>query len=106
MVTNALARRSVGSVSFYVAIDSNVLYVKTTATRGRHSAGDAIMAALEAHAMDGDADDMHEASLLHWHQRLGRLAFDTIGRMARDPSSGIRLTSDKRMACVSCLEGK
>uniref|UniRef100_A0AAV1UMW7 Uncharacterized protein n=1 Tax=Peronospora matthiolae TaxID=2874970 RepID=A0AAV1UMW7_9STRA len=102
----ALARRSDGTVVFDVAIDSNVLYVKTTATRERHRAGDAIVAALEARAMDGDADDMHEASLLHWHQRLGHLAFDTIERMARDPSSGIRLTSNKRMACVSCLEGK
>ena len=64
------------------------------------------MAALEAHAMDGDANDMHEASLLHWLQRLGHLAFDPIERMARDPSSGIRLTRNKRMACVSCLEGK
>ena len=26
--------------------------------------------------------------------------------MARDPASGIRLTSNKRMACVSCLDGK
>lgn len=63
----ALARRSDGTVVFDVAIDSNVLYVETTATRERHRAGDAIVAALEARAMDGDADDMHEASLLHWH---------------------------------------
>ena len=26
--------------------------------------------------------------------------------MARDPASGIRLTSHRRMACVSCMEGK
>ena len=26
--------------------------------------------------------------------------------MARDPASGIKLSSNKRMACVSCLEGK
>ena len=26
--------------------------------------------------------------------------------MARDPASGIRLSNNKRMACVSCLEGK
>ena len=64
------------------------------------------MPALEARAMDADADDVHEASLLHWHQRLRHLALDTIERMARDPASGIRLTSKKRMACVSCLEGK
>uniref|UniRef100_A0AAV1V2K9 Integrase catalytic domain-containing protein n=1 Tax=Peronospora matthiolae TaxID=2874970 RepID=A0AAV1V2K9_9STRA len=26
--------------------------------------------------------------------------------MARDPASGIKLSSDKRMACVSCMEGQ
>ena len=59
---------------------------------------DAIMAALKARAMDADADDVHEDSLLHWHQRLGNLAFDKIERMARYPASGIRLTIKKRMA--------
>uniref|UniRef100_A0AAV1TRZ9 Retrovirus-related Pol polyprotein from transposon TNT 1-94-like beta-barrel domain-containing protein n=1 Tax=Peronospora matthiolae TaxID=2874970 RepID=A0AAV1TRZ9_9STRA len=102
----ALARRSDGLVAFDVATDSNVLYVETTATSRRHGAGDAILAALEAHSADASADDAHEASLLHWHQRIGHLAFDTIVRMARDPASGIKLSSDKRMACVSCMEAK
>ena len=60
-----LARRRDGTVVFDVAINNNVLYVKTTATHGRHSAEDAIMAALEARAMNADADGMHKASLLH-----------------------------------------
>uniref|UniRef100_A0AAV1ULP9 GAG-pre-integrase domain-containing protein n=1 Tax=Peronospora matthiolae TaxID=2874970 RepID=A0AAV1ULP9_9STRA len=64
------------------------------------------MAALEAYSTGNNADDPHESSLLHWHQRLGHLAFDTIERMARDPKSGHRLSSNKRMAYVSCLEGK
>ena len=77
--------------------------------RQRHagdSAGDVIMAALEEREMDADTEDGHEASLLHWHQRLGHLAFDMIVHMARGPASGIRLPSKMRMACVSCLEGK
>ena len=49
---------------------------------------------------------MQEGTLLHFHQRFGDLAFDTIERMAREPASGIRLTSNKRAACVSCMEGK
>ena len=102
----ALARRSDGTAVFDVTIDSNMRYVETATTRGRQSAKDAIMAALEARAMNADAEDVHEASLLHWHQRLGHLAFDTIERIARDPASGIRLTIKKRMACVSCLTGK
>uniref|UniRef100_A0AAV1T191 Integrase catalytic domain-containing protein n=1 Tax=Peronospora matthiolae TaxID=2874970 RepID=A0AAV1T191_9STRA len=102
----ALDRRSDGIVAFDVATDSNVLYVETTATSRRHGDGDAILTALEAHSAEASADDAHEATLLHWHQRLGHLAFDTIVRMARDPASGIKLSSDKRMACVSCMEGK
>uniref|UniRef100_A0AAV1T508 Uncharacterized protein n=1 Tax=Peronospora matthiolae TaxID=2874970 RepID=A0AAV1T508_9STRA len=101
----ALARRSDGLVAFDVETDSNVLYGETATSR-RHGAGDAILAALEAHSAEASADDAHVASLLHWHQRLGHLAFDTIVRMARDPASGIKLSSDKRMACVSCMEGK
>ena len=91
---------------FDVAINSNVLYFRTTEKRGRHSAEDAIKAALESLATDADADGVHEASLLHWHQRLGHLALDTIERMARDQASGIRLISKKRMSCVSYLDGK
>ena len=43
----ALERRRVGTVAFDVATDSNVLYVMTIAPRGWHSAGDAIMTAIE-----------------------------------------------------------
>uniref|UniRef100_A0AAV1T9S2 Uncharacterized protein n=1 Tax=Peronospora matthiolae TaxID=2874970 RepID=A0AAV1T9S2_9STRA len=103
----SLARCRDGAVAFDVTIDSNVLYVVTKATRDKEGAGgDTIMAALEAHATETNVDEPHEASLLYWHQRLGHLAFDTIERMARDPASGIRLSNNRRMACVSCLEGK
>uniref|UniRef100_A0AAV1UEH5 Uncharacterized protein n=1 Tax=Peronospora matthiolae TaxID=2874970 RepID=A0AAV1UEH5_9STRA len=40
------------------------------------------------------------------NQRSVELAFDTIERMARDPASGICLTSHRRMACVSYVEVK
>ena len=104
---SSLARRSDGAVAFDIAIDSNVLYGVTTARRDKEGAsGDAIMAALEAHAMETNADEPHQALLLQWHQRLGHLAFHTIERMARDPASSICLSSIKRMACVPCLEGK
>ena len=47
------------------------------------------MAALEVCAMDAYVDSAHEASLLHGHQRLGHLAFDTIECMAHYPASDI-----------------
>ena len=99
----ALARRRDGLVAFDVATDNNVLYVETTLTIGRHGTGDANMAVLEAHSADASADDANEASQMHWHQRLGHLAFDTIVCMARGPASIIKLSSNKRMECVSCL---
>uniref|UniRef100_A0AAV1VF27 Retrovirus-related Pol polyprotein from transposon TNT 1-94-like beta-barrel domain-containing protein n=1 Tax=Peronospora matthiolae TaxID=2874970 RepID=A0AAV1VF27_9STRA len=98
------APRLAMNIVFYGKL--NVLYNKTTSTRERHSSEEVIIFALEALATNDDADGAHEASLLHWHQRLGHLAFDTIGRTARDPASGIRLTRNKRMACMSCLKGK
>lgn len=61
----ALERRCDSAVAFDVANNSNVSYVKMAATRRRHSAGDAIVAVIEARAMDADADGMQEASLLH-----------------------------------------
>ena len=61
----ALERCSDGIFMFDVAINSNVLYVETAATHGRHSAKDAIMAAIEAHAVDANADDVHVSLLLH-----------------------------------------
>ena len=102
----AFARRSDGAVAFDVVMKSNVLYVKVSAKKERQRAGDTIMAALELGASADVASDVQEGTLLHFHQRFGPLAFDTIELMARDPASGIRLTSNKRMACVSCMEGK
>uniref|UniRef100_A0AAV1TQK7 Retrovirus-related Pol polyprotein from transposon TNT 1-94-like beta-barrel domain-containing protein n=1 Tax=Peronospora matthiolae TaxID=2874970 RepID=A0AAV1TQK7_9STRA len=62
----SLARCRDGVVALDVTIDSNVLYVVTKATRDNEGAGgDAIMAALEAHATETNADEPHEASLLH-----------------------------------------
>ena len=94
----ALARRSDGVIAFDASMASNVLYVEMTATHDRHGAGEAIMATLEADATTDVASDVQEGTLMHFHQRFGHLAFDTIERMARVPASGVRLTSNKRMA--------
>uniref|UniRef100_A0AAV1SZX3 Retrovirus-related Pol polyprotein from transposon TNT 1-94-like beta-barrel domain-containing protein n=1 Tax=Peronospora matthiolae TaxID=2874970 RepID=A0AAV1SZX3_9STRA len=62
----SLARCRDGAVAFDVTNDSNVLYVVTKATHDKEGAGgDAIMAVLEAHATETNADEPHEASLLH-----------------------------------------
>ena len=67
-----------------------------TATQDRCGASEAIMATLEAGVTTDVASDVQEGTLLHFHQRFGLLEFDTIERMAWDPASGIRLTSNSR----------
>ena len=64
------------------------------------------MAALETRATDADADGTHESWLFPLAPVTRPPQFDTIDCMARVPASGTRLTNNKRMACVSCLEGK
>eukprot|EP00644_Phytophthora_capsici_P018853 jgi/Phyca11/46671/gw1.174.9.1 len=58
-----------------------------------------IMAALadEATGTDEDSsDDVQSGTLVDFHRRLGHLNYDAVERLARDPSSGIRLTDRKR----------
>lgn len=48
----------------------------------------------------------HKGSLVHFHQRMGHLAYDTIVKLAKDPNSGIELTDTLRPTCITCAEGK
>uniref|UniRef100_A0AAV1UND8 Integrase catalytic domain-containing protein n=1 Tax=Peronospora matthiolae TaxID=2874970 RepID=A0AAV1UND8_9STRA len=57
-------------------------------------------------ALEDPESDTQSGSLLHFHQRLGHLAYDTVERMARDFASGIVLTDRKRPTCISCAQGK
>ena len=77
-----------------MAIDHNVLYVQTVAAASDPRApSDVLMAILTSQAAPGEPEsDTQSGSLLHFHQRLGHLAYDTVERMARDPASGIVLT--------------
>ena len=50
--------------------------------------------------------DAQSGTLLHFHQRMGHLAYDSIERMAKDPASGIVITDRRRLTCLSCAEGK
>ena len=81
-------------------MDGKVLYVDLTATQERHGAEEITMAALEADAATDVASDLQEDTLLHFYQRFRNLMFDAIER----PIIGIRLTRNKRIACVSCIK--
>ena len=45
-------------------------------------------------------------SLFQWHLRLGHIGFQGINQLAKDPASGIKLTSTAIEACAGCLQGK
>ena len=96
-----LAERSDGAIAFEVVMYSNVMYVDVIATKERRGAGEAIMAVLEAGATSNLASEAQKVTMLHFHQRFENLALDAIVCMAQNPASRIRLTSNKRMACVS-----
>jgi hypothetical protein len=48
----------------------------------------------------------HEDSLMNFHRRLGHLHFDSVIRLAKDPSSGIKINDFTRQICVTCAQGK
>lgn len=50
--------------------------------------------------------DARQGSLLDFHLLFGLLAYDTIERIADDPSSEILLTDKKRPARFTCAQGK
>eukprot|EP00644_Phytophthora_capsici_P005568 jgi/Phyca11/76641/gw1.2.755.1 len=61
--------------------------------------GQVIMAALEEEANKSDEDsdgDVQTGTLVEFHRRLGHLNYDAVERLAKDVSSGIRLTDRKR----------
>jgi len=45
-------------------------------------------------------------SLFRWHLHLGHIGFEGIKQLAKDPASGIKLTSTAIEACAACLKGK
>ncbi|GMF57553.1 unnamed protein product [Phytophthora fragariaefolia] len=67
-----------------------------------------VMTALETEA-EGARElsaDVQQGTLLDFHKRLGHLNYDSVEKLARDPSSGIALTDPKRLNCLTCAEGK
>ena len=49
---------------------------------------------------------VHEDTLMNLHKRLGHLNYDAVVRLAKDPSSGIKITDDRRENCLTCAQGK
>ncbi|KAE8895634.1 hypothetical protein PF005_g191 [Phytophthora fragariae] len=45
-------------------------------------------------------------TLMVFYVHFGHLSYDTIERIAKDPASGIAITSHERSRCTTCAEGK
>jgi hypothetical protein len=66
---------------------------------------DVLMSALSQHEEDV-GQDMQKGSLMHFHKWLAHLNYDTIIKMAKDPTSGIQLTDELRANCLACTQAK
>ncbi|CAI5727351.1 unnamed protein product [Peronospora destructor] len=90
-----------------VDCNNNVLVVEVMGPNNKVSSSprEAMMAVLNSHEYESDSD-VQSGTLMHFHRRLGHLCFDTIIKMAKDPTSAIRLTDTKRMHCLACAQGK
>ncbi|CAH0483070.1 unnamed protein product [Peronospora belbahrii] len=93
-----VARRSDVLAVFDVVIQNSSLVVRTVGMLARTiEPVNVIMAALPDELAADTSPVMQRGSLLHSQQRLGQFAFDTIEKIAKNPSSGIELTDKKRM---------
>ena len=61
---------------------------------------------MAAIASGDDAGDNNKirGTLMEFHLRFGHLAYDAIEFVAKDPNSGITLTSTQRKNCLNAFE--
>ncbi|OWZ16561.1 putative mitochondrial protein, partial [Phytophthora megakarya] len=83
-------------VAWYPGIEARSANLADPQLHHRESAG----------LIEALAEYVTECTLLELHNRLGHLAFDTLGRMADAPGSGIKLTSRVRQNYLTCAQGK
>ena len=102
----ALISLNTGSVVFDVAMCNNVVHIETQEERPDERIAQAVIAAINE-AKNNEVDEgVHSGTLMNYHQHLGHLSNDTIENMAREPTSGIRLTDNERVMCVTCAQAK
>nr|CCA18071.1 AlNc14C44G3630 [Albugo laibachii Nc14] len=86
---------------------NNVFFVKVYDDnfRGSGSMMGGIMTVLVKSEHESDSYVQCD-TLFDFHRHLGHLCYDTIIKMARDPTSGINLTNTKRESCLACARRK
>jgi hypothetical protein len=103
-----VAAKDSGRVAFDVEMHRNVLVVPATVASRHELPSDVIMAALSQELADlaEVSSEVQKGTLVDFHKRLGHLSYDSVERLAKEPSSGIQLTNHKRVNCLTCAEGK
>ncbi|KAE9318003.1 hypothetical protein PF008_g18609 [Phytophthora fragariae] len=97
-----------GRVAFDVEMRHNVLVVRAAVGPRRELPSDVIMAVLSQEVADSVEvlGDVQKVKLLDFHKRLAHLNYDSVERLAKEPSSGIHQTDHKRVNSLTCTEGK
>ena len=85
---------------------NNMLVYETQNVKLNDGMISTIMAAIDGETKKKDEDNLQVKTLMHFHQRFGHLAYDTIEKMAREPNSGIWLSDNQQLACVMCAKSK
>ncbi|KAE9048491.1 hypothetical protein PR002_g427 [Phytophthora rubi] len=65
-----------------------------------------VMSAVIDESSGVQKESVQHDTLMGFYGRFGHLAYDTIERIAKDPASGIAITSHERSRCTTCAEGK
>ncbi|CAH0522556.1 unnamed protein product [Peronospora belbahrii] len=82
----------------------SLFFVVAATERRAYGTADVIMAVLTADDVAiGQARDVQVGSLIHFHQRLKHISYDTIERTALNLDSGIKLSDRRRLTCGSLM---
>ena len=82
----------------------NVLFVVTATARRAEGVADVIIAALvSCQAVIDPSRNVKVGSLIHFHQRLVFILYDTIARIEHNPESGIEFKYLRRLTCMLAL---
>ncbi|GMF42895.1 unnamed protein product [Phytophthora fragariaefolia] len=103
-----VAAKDGGRVAFDVEMRRNVLVVRAAVGPRHELPSDVIMAALSQELTEPAevSGDVQMGTLLEFHKRLAHLNYDSVERLAKEPSSGIYPTDHKLVNCLTCAEGK
>ncbi|UIZ20573.1 hypothetical protein KXD40_000484 [Peronospora effusa] len=93
------------SVIFDLHKDTNNV-IEVRIVYGSVEQADACVVAAVDEAVSVPTSDDHLGNLLDFHLRLSHLAYDTVGRMASEPASGMRIADRDTTACFKCAKGK